>query len=296
MQGWLVVNHSLVSGKFIELSDWLLRSARKFGMDMQKKTNAETILAVEAGGSLRHGKPDFVLFWDKDTRLARRLELEGVRLFNSAKSVESCDDKSLTYLRLLASGIKMPKTIVAPLAFDEIDWGKRDFTDGAAKILGYPIVLKECFGSFGEQVYLAQNASDLALIMNGIGTKPMLLQEFVATSMGRDIRLHIVGSKVAASMYRYSDGKDFRTNISSGGKMKPYTPNGRQIEMALTACSTLGLDFAGVDILFGKNDEPVFCEINSNAHFKNIFNCTGVDVADYMMQHILDAMNQSRRQ
>lgn len=29
------------------------------------------------------------------------------------------------------------------------------------------------------------------------------------------------------------------------------------------------------------------CEVNSNAHFKNIFDCTGVNVADEIMDYIV---------
>ena len=29
------------------------------------------------------------------------------------------------------------------------------------------------------------------------------------------------------------------------------------------------------------------CEVNSNAHFKNIFECTGVNVADEIMKYIM---------
>ena len=52
--------------------------------------------------------------------------------------------------------------------------------------------------------------------------------------------------------------------------MKGYTPTKEQEKLAIKTCQVLGLDFAGVDILFGENDEPIVCEVNSNAHFKNI--------------------------
>ena len=49
----------------------------------------------------------------------------------------------------------------------------------------------------------------------------------------------------------------------------------------------MNLDFAGVDILFGENDEPILCEVNSNAHFKNILDCTGVNVAQCILDYII---------
>src|SRR5690625_6941408 len=53
----------------------------------------------------------------------------------------------------------------------------------------------------------------------------------------------------------------------------PYTTLFRSIE----ATKSLGLDFAGVDLLFGKNSERIICEVNSNAHIRNLLNCTGID-------------------
>lgn len=46
--------------------------------------------------------------------------------------------------------------------------------------------------------------------------------------------------------------------------MEQYNPTQKQQDMALNVCRTLGLDFAGVDLMFGENDEPIFCEVNSN--------------------------------
>ena len=42
--------------------------------------------------------------------LARLMEEEGFRLFNSAQSIAVCDDKSRTYICLKNAGISMPKT------------------------------------------------------------------------------------------------------------------------------------------------------------------------------------------
>ena len=155
------------------------------------------------------------------------------------------------------------------------------------KEFSYPIIVKECFGSFGQQVYMAKDYQELTGFVHSIGSKPMLFQEFIKTSKGRDIRLQVVGGQVVAAMYRYSENDDFRANISNGGKMRAYEPTKVQIDIAINCCKILGLDFAGVDILFGEEDEPIVCEVNSNAHFKNIYDCTGINVADSIMEYIV---------
>jgi RimK family alpha-L-glutamate ligase len=115
----------------------------------------------------------------------------------------------------------------------------------------------------------------------------MLFQEFIKSSKGKDLRLQVVGNQVVAAMYRYSENGDFRANITNGGKMKLFDPSEEQVELAIKCCKIIGLDFAGVDILFGENQEPIVCEVNSNAHFKNIFDCTGINVADCILEYII---------
>jgi glutathione synthase/RimK-type ligase-like ATP-grasp enzyme len=69
--------------------------------------------------------------------------------------------------------------------------------------------------------------------------------------------------------------------------MKEHIPTIEQCELALKCCEIIGLDFAGVDLLFGEQGEPILCEINSNAHFKNIYDCTGVNAAEAILSHII---------
>ena len=70
--------------------------------------------------------------------------------------------------------------------------------------------------------------------------------------------------------------------------MEAYEPDTAQLDMARKVMQMLKLDFAGVDILFGKNGEPVLCEVNSNAHFVNIYQCTGINAADAIIRYCLD--------
>lgn len=284
MKGWLVVNEFLHSNKFNEIHSWLLEAAKKQEIDLHLKTNAE--LLIDLQGSREDKSCDFILFWDKDVRLARHLELQGYPVFNSSSAIYACDDKSMTHLLLMNAGIRMPRTIVAPMTFDNIGYTNYDFLSATAERLGFPLVVKECFGSFGKQVYLVRDYNELVETVGRIGTGPMLFQQYISSSFARDVRLQAVGGRVIASMYRYSDNGDFRANLTIGGKMKPYTPSMKQVELALRSCEVLGLDFAGVDLLFGENDEPLVCEVNSNAHFKNIYECTGVNAADAILAHI----------
>lgn len=59
-------------------------------------------------------------------------------------------------------------------------------------------------------------------------------------------------------MKRYST-TDFRANISNGGSMMPFEPHNAFCELA----------------------------VNSNSHITGIYNCTGINVAEYIFRYIL---------
>lgn len=267
MNGILLVNHFLNSEKFNELHTHIIDSARKMNIDLTLKTNLE--LATEKINS------DFVLFWDKDTNLARRIERQGIPVFNSSDSIEKCDDKARTYIEL--DGIvAQPKTLIAPKTYFKSDMS--DFVDRAISELSLPLVFKECFGSFGAQVFLCHNREE---ILSHISEKPFILQEFIDTSKGSDRRLEVVGGRVVSAVKRHNEN-DFRSNVTNGGTMEQYTPSESEIETAIKACNALGLTFGGVDIL----DNGMVCEVNSNAHIINIMNTTGIDIAPLILNEI----------
>ncbi len=271
MNGILLVNHFLNGEKFNELHSHLVKSAKKQNINLVIKTNLE--LANDEVNT------DFVLLWDKDINLARRIEKGGVPVFNSSSSVAVCDDKARTYIEL--SGIvPQPKTLVAPKTYFDVDMS--EFVDNAIACLGLPLVFKECFGSFGEQVYLCKTRED---VMSHITAKPFIMQEFISDSTGSDTRIEIVGGKFVSAVKR-NNPADFRSNVTNGGTMTPVVPDNEMIETALKACEVLGLTFGGVDIL----DNGMVCEVNSNAHIINIMNATGIDIAPIIFNEITEQL------
>ncbi len=288
LRGWIIYNGSLVTPKYTEQVEMFVAAAQRNNIVLEPYTN-DTFGAAVINGELTlipgRQPPDFVLFWDKDVRLARHLELMGIKLFNSAEAIALCDDKILTHQVLANEGIPMPKTIFSPLLFPVCPVDEGLFIDKVEKTLAYPVVVKEAFGSFGAQVYLARNREELLSLRRKLVLVPHLYQEYIHTSHGRDVRLQVVGDEVVAATMRTSE-TDFRANASVGGKMVPFIPSMAFSALAVKATKLVGACFAGVDILFGPSDEPILCEINSNAHIKNLFEHTGVDVADRMMSYI----------
>ena len=271
----------------------LARAARERDVELIPVKNTLLTAMLDGGvrvmdekGAFLTGE-DFALFWDKDIRLARAMEACGMRLYNCARTVETCDDKAATHLLLAQQGIPMPETLVAPMTYRETDRNIDPFLRRAEERFGYPMVVKECYGSLGGQVYLAENHQQLLALALGMASRPFMAQRFVASSAGKDMRLYVVGNRVAAAMERRSD-TDFRANIGSGGQGTAYNPTPEEAALALKCCRILGADFAGVDLLRGEDGAPMVCEVNSNAYMEALTACTGVDVAGAIVDYVLE--------
>ena len=282
MNCWLIVNTFMDNEKFKNLYKLLFDAFSKRGVSLLIKRAQD--ISLEVGKEIKN-KPDFAIFWDKDIYLAERLEAQGIRLFNNSHAINLCDNKILMYQELAKHQIRIPRTMVAPKTFEGLGYKDLSFVREAAKELGWPLVIKEAYGSFGEQVYLARNMEEAEKIISQIGYHDFLMQEFIASSKGKDIRINVVGDKVIASMLR-ENKNDFRSNISNGGMGVNFAPEQDYIDLAIKAAKSLGLDFAGVDVMFGE-DGPIICEVNSNPQFASTLQATGINLADYIADYIL---------
>lgn len=292
MNGWLICNGSLNTEKFHETHHRYIEMAKSLGMTLTIKTNSEVSIIL----SMRH-EPlvsmhalDFVLFLDKDVLLAKQLEALGLPVFNSSQAIEVCDNKGLMHHMLALNGIKQPKTLIAPLIFDTGGRFPKHFLNTVEEELQFPVVVKKSYGSFGMGVYLIHDRQALEDISEQLKLVPHIYQQYVKESHGKDLRIHVVGNQVVASMMRQS-ANDFRANVTNGGEMLIVDVPERFKTCAIAASVALGLDFSGVDLLFGADNEPIICEVNSNAHIENIFKATGIDVSEAILKHIIEKLN-----
>ena len=287
-KGYIVVNSFVNNEKFSNLYNILVKSFSNFHIDLEIKTAIE--LGTEVNLQLKE-KPDFVLFWDKDIYLAQRLENLGIKLFNSSRAIELCDNKILMYQELAKHNIRIPKTFIAPKTFEGLGYTNLSFIDDIANQIGYPLVIKEAYGSYGEQVYLAKNKEEAASIINKIGYKDFLVQEFIKSSSGKDIRVNVVRDQQIVSILR-ENKTDFRSNISIGGVGSRFEPEQEYVDLAIKASLALGLDFSGVDVMFGENNKPIICEVNSNPQFVSTLKVTNTNLADFIAFYIAEYLRR----
>lgn len=285
-KGYIIINGFLREEKFFSLYSALKQSADRAGLQLELKTNIELMCDIASGKTVANETlPPFAIFWDKDVRLAKTLEAAGMKLFNSAGAIELCDDKSLTHIALM-NRMPQPKTVLIPLTFPRVGYTDCAFLEKIADYLGFPFVIKQCFGSFGAGVYLARNMDEAKAALMKTAGGAAIAQQYIASSFARDIRAYVVGDKVAAAMLRHNESGDFRANVAQGGKADAYMLSEAQAALAVKTAQLLGCTFAGVDLLFGENGEMTVCEVNSNAHFAGISAATGVNIADKIIEAV----------
>lgn len=264
-----------------------------------EKLGAETVIKKNDffGAAIKDGKLenavkgyDFCVYLDKDKYVSYALEKCGVRLFNSHTAIRLCDDKAETFLALANSGIPMPQTLPGLLCYTPDAKISPQTYEKIERELGYPLIVKQCYGSLGKFVYKIDGRKQLEEISEKLKCTPHLFQKFVAASEGRDIRVTVIGGKAVAAMKRVSKG-DFRSNIELGGSGENYEIDDNLRGLCEKTAEILKLDYCGIDALFGE-DGYLLCEVNSNAFFGGTERATGVNVAKIYARHILEKTGQ----
>lgn len=280
---WIIYNGSLVSDKFIDQAKLMAEACHNAGVEPIIYKNYEII--VDLSTPLKT-KADFVIFLDKDILLATYLKDQGIPVFNDPEVIETCDNKAKQYIKLANASINMPITIVAPKVYPKFTIQDSGYFETVLEKLNLPLIIKEAHGSFGMKVYLIETKEQFFEKVEALRGVDFIFQQYIHSSYGRDIRVNTIGNEVVAAMYRHSE-TDFRANITNGGQAEKIELTTAQKDLAIRAAQAVGADFAGVDLLFGDDEQPLVCEVNAASHIRNIYNVTGINVGDAFVQHIL---------
>ncbi|MCH5157897.1 MAG: RimK family alpha-L-glutamate ligase [Clostridiales bacterium] len=254
-----------------------------FGIASEVRTNDRFPLRVKDGKVELSGFDcDFCIYLDKDKYIAAMLEKKGVKLFNRADAIEVCDDKMLTHIALSNSGVPMPETIPGLLCYDQSAVIPDEVLD-KIESLGYPVVVKQSYGSIGKGVFKADNRKELKELCEKVKLTPHLFQKFIAPSSGKDMRVIVIGGKAIGAIKRVSD-VDFRSNIGLGAHAEKSALPDNVKEISERAAKLLNLDYCGIDFTVG--DNPLLLEVNSNAYFDAFEAASGINVARLYAEHI----------
>lgn len=287
MKYGILVNAYIRNNSQISQVKRLVEEFKNMGIDCEviKNINVAKIFDSE----VICPKLDYCIFLDKDKATARMFEKSGIRLFNSAKAIELCDDKILTHIALAEHGIPMPDSIPSPLCYYADSEILLDFIEEVAKKLSFPLVAKKCYGSLGVGVSLIKDKNQLIDYEKENITKIHFYQKFIGKG-GEDIRVIVIGGKYVCAMKRRNEN-DFRSNIELGGKGEKYDADENLIDLCERTAKILQLDYCGIDILTDEQGNRYVCEVNSNAFFAAAERTSGVNIAKTYVDYIIKKTN-----
>lgn len=207
-----------------------------------------------------------------------RLEAAGVRVVNSARVIEQTVDKYYTSWLLEQAGLPTPRTVVVERFDDAM---------AAFEALGGDVVVKPIFGSEGKGIVRISDPDIAYRVFRAheLSGFVFYLQEFVPHGR-RDIRVFVIGGKVAAAMDRVGNG--WRTNVSQGAQGQPLDLDEELTDMALRAADVVGAEYAGVDILPLEAGGHVVIEVNGIPGWRGLKKATGLDMADCLVDYVLE--------
>ena len=257
----------------------LVEEASALGVDLQIIGIHDTMITPD--GILNNGKfpehRDFVINRYKWGREKDAINALASKSYNPLDAYNIYINKFEQVKRLHSDAFLIPKYILGTslLPFEKI-----------ADILGLPFVGKGLESSMGEEIVcISDKASYEELSQKYPVSKEWLFEEFISESYGRDMRFYSIRGEAVACMQRRSKG-DFRANVALGASVEsfPITPAIRTI--AKDIYEQTGLDFLGIDLLFGK-EKPYFCEINVMPGLEGIEKASGVNVAGKIIETIM---------
>ena len=192
----------------------------------------------------------------------------GVPVWNSARAIERCVDKSMTSFLLARAGIPTPATWATESRAVAAEIVQRE---------GAPLVLKPLFGSQGRGLRLIRKPADLPAPAEIAGV--YYLQRYVGVDRNgfHDFRLLVSQGRVVAAMMRHA--AHWITNVKRGGKPVAAVADSAMKDMAIAAAAAVGANYAGVDIIYDGDERPTVLEVNSMPAWSGLQRTTPVDIA-----------------
>ncbi len=216
----------------------------------------------------------------------------GVPVTNDARAIENTVDKSMTSFLLHKAGLPTPATWVSECPETARAVLERETRDGGK------LVLKPMFGAQGKGLRLLDSSSQLPEPEEVDGV--YYLQRFIDTGGNgapgtcHDWRVLVVGGKAVAAMIRR--GKGWITNVLQGATCEAAVLDETLTTMAVKAAATLGVDYAGVDIIRDRDGVHFVLEVNSVPAWKGLQEVCESDLAQVIADDFLSRVDADSRQ
>jgi RimK family alpha-L-glutamate ligase len=211
----------------------------------------------------------------------------GVSVYNDARAIERCVDKSMTSFCLHQAGIATPPTWTV----ESTSHAQRIVNEQA--LPGRPLVMKPLFGSQGRGLRLIEPEAALPAAEEAAGV--YYLQHYVGDRLAHwhDWRVFVVGGRAIAAMIRH--GIEWRTNAARGARCEGAEPAGDIAALAVAAADAVDVDYGGVDIIADRDERLLVLEVNSMPAWKSLQRVSTIDIADTLARDFLSRLSAAPR-
>lgn len=293
-------------------------AAKKAGLKMvtidpssstMKKNSEDSYIVVEDNGGNKKTyvlKPSNTIIVPRRTVLKNSeskdfiqdLQTYGFFCLNTLDSIETCEDKFLTYKKLKNAGVPTPKTtVITSSSMNKLD-DKIDNIGGK-----FPIVCKILNGTQGVGVFIIDSKMSLRSTLQTMfklsPKSDIILQEKIDSDY--DLRVHVMyngfermtsgldGFEIIGCMKRNQLAGDFRSNYSLGSTAEKGTLTPEQEKIAKMAAKATGCRWCGVDLIVSATTkQPYVIEVNSSPGTKGITTAAGDDVVGTLFNMFKD--------
>jgi len=214
--------------------------------------------------------------------VTRWLEGAGIPVVSPHQTVATCGDKLVTSAVLQMAGVPIPRTKVTFTTKSAL---------AAIEEMGYPVVLKPLFGSWGRLLakvtdrYAAEALLEHKTTLGGYQHSIFYIQEFI-DKPGRDIRTFVVGGETIAAVYRYSP--HWITNTARGGAAEACEITPELDRISCLSAEAVGGGVVAVDVFESPDGRLLVSEVNHTPEFRNSVEPTGVDIPGRIVDHLVE--------
>jgi tetrahydromethanopterin:alpha-L-glutamate ligase len=207
----------------------------------------------------------------------------GIVVWNDARAIERCVDKSMTSFLLGQAGVPTPPTWTM-----ESTEAARALVDREAP--RGPLVLKPLFGAQGKGLRLIRRPEDLPAPEKIAGV--YYLQQFQSNSAQdfTDYRLFVLRGRVIATMMRRAS--TWITNVKQGGQPLAVAPDPKMERLAVAAAEAVGAEIAGVDVLVAADGGPTVLEVNSMPAWSGLQKVAKCNIAEAIALALMETLEQ----
>jgi [lysine-biosynthesis-protein LysW]--L-2-aminoadipate ligase len=153
----------------------------------------------------------------------------------------------------------------------------------AAHDLGYPVILKPLWGSYGKGVRRAVSAEELAAGWRG----PSVVQAWIPEGW-QCTRVLVIDRSIVSAVTRSAlDGRIATYDHGRRAHLSAATLDHRETRVAIDACEALGIAIGGVDVVPGPRG-PLVLEVNHRGVELHLTPLHGDDAVDRVADFLAD--------